>query len=171
MSAASGEVQHHRGGANGVEMSLDEWHLRCPYGKWTCADGREVIFNRSYWPILERQPGEQAKPARPGEWVESIVEDEQFWDDYSGPRTNVDTLARVNAILAEWGLPALPPAPPEPLKSKLYRSKNVDEAAIPPRQNPWAYPFGAAPKPDYSAVFEVIEEDIFSGGRRRDLRG
>jgi hypothetical protein len=45
-------------------MSHGEWHDRLPYGKWVCADGREVLFNR-----LERRRGEPAKPARSGEWV------------------------------------------------------------------------------------------------------
>jgi RecA-family ATPase len=131
-------------------MSYDEWLKRCPYGKWTCADGREVIFNRMYWPILERRPGEQAKPARPGEWVESIVDDEQFWDEFDGPpRFNADALAGMNRILADWGLPPLPPAPEPTRSAKVIpfkpRTWRLLES-IPPRQNPWEHPFGAAPR-------------------------
>jgi hypothetical protein len=32
-----------------------------PYGKWTCPDGREVLFNRFYEPIWQRHP-EQPPP-------------------------------------------------------------------------------------------------------------
>ena len=32
-----------------------------PYGMWTVADGRQVLFNRNYRPILERYPGAPAK--------------------------------------------------------------------------------------------------------------
>jgi hypothetical protein len=37
-------------------MSYEKWKYAAPYGKWTCADGREVLFNRLYWPILQRIP-------------------------------------------------------------------------------------------------------------------
>jgi hypothetical protein len=40
-----------------------------PYGVWTCADGREVIFNRFYEPIWERKTGQAPVPADPSEWV------------------------------------------------------------------------------------------------------
>src|ERR1019366_697539 len=33
---------------------------RMPFGKWTCADGREVLFNRNYKPIWQRYPGQAA---------------------------------------------------------------------------------------------------------------
>src|SRR5262249_50750151 len=127
----------------------------CPYGKWTCADGREVIFNRSYSPILERRPGEGAKPANPGEWVESIVADESFWEDIDGPRTNPGALDRVNAILADWGFPPLPVSPPRfesipsaeiiPFRATPFKLKAP--RTLPPRVNPWLHPFGAAPEP------------------------
>ena len=149
---------------NPTGMSFDEWRNRCPYGKWKCADGREVIFNRAYWPILERRPGEQAKPARSGEWVESIVADESFWDDFDGPpQFNADALAGVNRILADWGFPALPPAPRQKVKNCLYSFKD-DDGEIkmpPPRQNPWCFSFGAAPEPepDPDVEVDVLGED------------
>jgi hypothetical protein len=94
-------------------MSHDEWRLRLPYGRWRCADGREILFNRSYVPILERLPGEQAIAANPNEWVD-FVEQRWFWDDYSHPGRDPKTLARINELLADWGMPALPPPPPPP---------------------------------------------------------
>jgi hypothetical protein len=123
--------------------ALREWRLRCPYGKWTCADGREVLHNRSYMPILERRPGEQARPARPGEWVDH-VDEELFFDDHTRPERHADTLARVNAVLAEWGREALPPAPPEPTRRSAeiipFRATPYThgEDPIPPLVNPWA---------------------------------
>jgi RecA-family ATPase len=50
------------GGGDWRAMTFREWRDRLPYGRWTCADGREVIFNRSYWPILERRPAQQGIP-------------------------------------------------------------------------------------------------------------
>jgi hypothetical protein len=35
----------------------EEWRARCPYGLWTCPDGREVLFNRDYRSVLERRGG------------------------------------------------------------------------------------------------------------------
>jgi hypothetical protein len=100
-------------------MNYREFRLRCPYGKWTCADGREVLFNRQYWPILERHPGEKAKPANPNEWVD-WKEQDHFFDEGNSPwqryrrKAAADTLARCNRVLAEWGFPALPkPSPPK----------------------------------------------------------
>jgi hypothetical protein len=88
-----------------ITMSYTEFRLRCPYGKWTCADGREVLFNRQYWPILERRPGETAKTANPTEWIH-WKEQDYFFDDGNSPwqrhqrKAAADTLARCNRVLA-----------------------------------------------------------------------
>jgi RecA-family ATPase len=44
----------------------------------------------------------------------------------------------VNAILVDWGFPPLPPAPRWQLIAEWWGDD------VPPRQNPWAHPFGAA---------------------------
>src|SRR4051812_34435506 len=36
-----------------------------PFGKWTCADGREVLYNRDYVALWQRRPGEPAEQADP----------------------------------------------------------------------------------------------------------
>lgn len=41
-----------------------------PYGKWTCKDGRELLFDRDYVPICQRYPGKEAQPADPAERVQ-----------------------------------------------------------------------------------------------------
>jgi hypothetical protein len=55
-----------------------------PYGKWTCENGREVIFNREYQPILQRRDGVLSYADR-GEWVEDIVKAEMYYDDGCDP--------------------------------------------------------------------------------------
>jgi hypothetical protein len=40
-----------------------------PYGLWTLADGRQVLFDRDYRPMWVRQPGERAMAADPAWWV------------------------------------------------------------------------------------------------------
>jgi hypothetical protein len=128
---------------NKTTMSYTEFRLRCPYGKWTCADGREVLFNRQYWPILERRPGEKATPANPNERI-PWKEQDYFFDDGNSPwqRRNrsvaAHTLTRCNQVLAEWGYPALPkPSPPKASNGSLTGQPRInpyaDAAAAPLR--------------------------------------
>lgn len=88
-------------------------HLWTPYGKWTCADGREVLYNRSYRPIWEKYPGQKAQPANRREWV-VFVRQEWFFNDGNPPwswtrrrKEARETRKRINVILSEWGLPEL----------------------------------------------------------------
>jgi hypothetical protein len=74
------------------------WAL--PYGKWTCADGREVLFNRRYVPIYQRYPGQLPTPADPNKWVE--WKDEQWF--YNDGTSEARKLKAVLKILDEWGI-------------------------------------------------------------------
>jgi hypothetical protein len=86
-------------------MDYPTWEALIPYGKWTCADGREVLFNRKYCPILQRTPrGVQSKTALadPSEWVPWQTQD-HFFDDGNSPWCHVasrrrETLARINSV-------------------------------------------------------------------------
>ena len=51
-----------------------------PYGMWTCADGREVLFNRFYEPIWQRYKGAPAERADPTEWVK-FIKQSFFYND------------------------------------------------------------------------------------------
>lgn len=55
-----------------------------PYGKWTCQDGRVVVFNREYQPILQRKNGVLSYADR-NEQVGNIVEAEMFYHDGNDP--------------------------------------------------------------------------------------
>ena len=74
------------------------WML--PYGRWTCADGREVLFDRDYTPICQRTPPGPVSLADPKEWVRHI-DSQRFYDDdgTSERRKKVAALA----ALTEWG--------------------------------------------------------------------
>jgi hypothetical protein len=118
-----------------------QWHHACPYGLWTCGDGRQVLFNRSYWPVLERHGSGDAKAAWPGEWV-AYKSMEHFFDDWTAPwrknREAAATLSVINAVLEQWRLPKLGPPPKrkeEPFKV-LTASEFVAKVP-PPRINPW----------------------------------
>jgi hypothetical protein len=73
-----------------------------PYGKWICADEREVLFNRFYEPIYQRLPERPAEPADAKEQV-PWKSQEWFYDDADSERRK-RTAAR--AVLAEWGVHA-----------------------------------------------------------------
>lgn len=73
-----------------------------PYGVWTCADGREVLFNRRYVPMLERCPGGPVTAADPAEWVPFV---RQSWF-YSGQHSGAESRKRAVAALRAWGLTA-----------------------------------------------------------------
>jgi hypothetical protein len=53
-----------------------------PLGRWTCSDGREVLFNGFLEPIWERRPGAEATPADPYEQVSGIVCTERIYGDH-----------------------------------------------------------------------------------------
>jgi hypothetical protein len=55
-----------------------------PYGKWTCEDGREVVFNREYQPIFQRVDGVVSYANR-DEFVENIVSVELYYQDIDSP--------------------------------------------------------------------------------------
>ena len=133
-----------QGGGAMNNLKRGDWEFMVPYGKWTCADGREVLFNRGYRPILERYPGRGAKAARSGEWVE-FVDQVWFFDDYTSPLhgpqhgPSKEGSARVDAVLAEWGLPPLPPRPRGPARSSGWFHRSSEFAAsCRPIHNPWS---------------------------------
>lgn len=83
-----------------------------PYGRWLCADGREVLFNRDYKPIWHRRPGEIAKRADPDEIV-PFMQQEWFYKDGKQPWRSVKAEQKCNKILEDWGIPLpLPLSPP-----------------------------------------------------------
>lgn len=57
-----------------------------PYGMWTCFDGRQVLFNREYQPILEKKDGNRGY-CHGNEWVDhaTIKSTQYFYDDVTAP--------------------------------------------------------------------------------------
>ncbi|AZO47231.1 MAG: hypothetical protein EOS54_12400 [Mesorhizobium sp.] len=114
---------------------LDAWRALCPFIIWRDRTGREVLANRLHVPILQRYRG-VASVADPTEQV-AWVERELLWHgDANAPWSATvgatASLARVNRMLAQWGLPALP-KPPRPGASP--RGARADSA------QPWAAHF------------------------------
>lgn len=76
-------------------------HMLMPYGKWSLADGSEVLFNRCYEPIWRRTSG-CITQADPTEWIKGITDQEWFYKDGSTYPAKRTSAAKV---LRSWGLP------------------------------------------------------------------
>lgn len=86
-----------------------------PYGKWICADGSEVLFNRNYGPMHRRRPDGTITSWPPPFWNDDDpksptwvhwLRQEWFYDD--GVREPEKRKRGIEA-LAAWGLePVIP---------------------------------------------------------------
>jgi hypothetical protein len=73
------------------------WQL--PYGEWICRDGREVLYDRKYCPVVQRYRGQPPTLADPTEWVYGIVGQKWIYDDGTPNK-----LRRAQDKLDEWGV-------------------------------------------------------------------
>jgi hypothetical protein len=113
---------------------FEQWRFWCPYGRWTCGDGREVLFNRDYCPIYERHPSQLGRVAQHDEWV-PWVRQEYFFNDSNNPVSwwSVPSwewqpaVMRINKSLVEWALPPLPPRPRNKRTSSMRRRRLWEE--------------------------------------------
>jgi len=78
-----------------------EWR-ELPYGKWTCANGTVVLFNRGYKPIWSRSPGTAVLAMLGDEWIENIVREEWFYDDSNPPWRDSGSRRRCEQILRDF---------------------------------------------------------------------
>jgi hypothetical protein len=84
------------------------WRLQLAYGKWTTANGREVVYNRRYRPIWHRlSAGEPWSRAEYAEFVRDIVGHEWFYNDGHGERQKV---RRATESTRRLGMPDIVPA-------------------------------------------------------------
>jgi hypothetical protein len=94
------------------DRRVDRWLFDAPYGMWTLADGREVLFNRFYAPIAERlHPGAPAVEADPYSWVHWQRQEHYFHDGSFRSSEREATMLKLNAVLKAWGLPRLKKPP------------------------------------------------------------
>jgi hypothetical protein len=75
-----------------------------PYGRWTCRDGTQVLFNRSYVPLWRKPPDLPAEQCE-RHWVSDRVRQEFFGDDCRNPSRDPATLVHCLRALAEWDVP------------------------------------------------------------------
>lgn len=95
-----------RGGRGLVasRLEFERWN-KLPYGKWRCADGREVLFSRFYEPLLERRVGDGVREADPKEWVVDIVHQEWFYRDAPPSLGEKKKREVASAALTVWLIP------------------------------------------------------------------
>ena len=73
-----------------------------PYGLWTCPDGRQVLFNRTYKPIYQRTADGSVSPADLAERVPWASQSWLYNDGTSEYRKRLNA----HQALKEWGLEA-----------------------------------------------------------------
>jgi len=72
------------------------------YGLWRCADGREVLFDREYDPIMARRPGGRTVLLDRDDRPKDIVKEEILCPD---GRQSSATWRKLDRLLASWRLP------------------------------------------------------------------
>ena len=58
--------------------------ISIPYGRWTCEDGTEIIFNREYQPMFKRADLTNSFML-PDTWIKDIVKTEYLYSDHNSP--------------------------------------------------------------------------------------
>jgi len=76
-----------------------------PYGKWTCADGTEVLFNRDYCPIWQKNKNGTVSAIEPDIYIEKEEPGEFYFNDRTAPwYGDKQSLAECVGVLEEWGV-------------------------------------------------------------------
>jgi hypothetical protein len=83
-----------------ITLSYD-WRDVTPYGVWTCANGRQVMFNRHYNAMWQRTADGKVSKADPREWVECITHHQWLYNDGTPSK---ERNRRCHAALLEWGI-------------------------------------------------------------------
>ena len=74
-----------------------------PYGRWTCADGRQVLFNREFQCIWQRASEQAPATAiNPHEYIPFVAQ-EFFYDNVNPTWVSHATRQKCLGILAAWG--------------------------------------------------------------------
>jgi hypothetical protein len=88
-------------GINILPDKTDIYANELPYGMYVCENGAEILFNRSYQPILGRCQGHFVYP-KPHTWVDNIVKQVWFYDDGCSVRHNAKTRTRCKLVVKKF---------------------------------------------------------------------
>lgn len=91
------------------DQSTDFIPLRLfiPYGKWTCLDGSEVLYNRDYRPLWKKGLDGKIEPMDPASYVEhDRSKDEAYFNTNNTPVWgDINSMREVGlSILRAWGV-------------------------------------------------------------------
>lgn len=105
--------------------------LFLPYGKWTCDDGTEVLYNRDYCPLWAKKPDGSVIELDPDTHVKYEQSESYFGTDGTPGWGNQKTREIGMAILKSWGVegkrPRILNLLPQAIKSgnvEILRPKN-----------------------------------------------
>jgi hypothetical protein len=82
-------------------MDWNRWmkvRLILPYGLYFTRDGRVVLYNRKYQPIMQLAKGVVSR-CEPTEWIEGICAQFCFYNDSTSPRINKQSLKLCESVL------------------------------------------------------------------------
>lgn len=86
----------------GLHKAAFEMVQPFPYGRWTCANGRQVIFDREYRAMWQRLPNGRVCDVDPCDLVEWCRE-EFFFDDGLPQYRQYGAMRRLrNILVQEW---------------------------------------------------------------------
>ncbi|HLE00895.1 MAG TPA: DUF5623 domain-containing protein [Bdellovibrionota bacterium] len=91
-----------------LTTKLMPMRVRLPYGKWTCPDGSEVLFNRDYEPMWAKSKMGVVTALKPNTWVEN-EKTTHYYESSNPPWINKKVLADCTAVLEAWGVADLVP--------------------------------------------------------------
>lgn len=83
--------------------TIQPMRLFLPYGKYICADGSEVLYNRDYTPMWAKFKDGRVVALEPDTWV-THTDQVAFYTPESPPWEDKKTAAKCLEILAEWGV-------------------------------------------------------------------
>jgi hypothetical protein len=84
------------------ELVRQQQRRTYPYGMWTTETGEEILFNRSYSPILIRHLGVyDPMPIEEHRWIHNIKYQDFFFNDGTSPFKPFGQVKRVRDLV-EW---------------------------------------------------------------------
>ncbi len=94
-----------------------------PYGQWTTRNGDIVLFNRSYAPFAIKYPDGMFELCDRF-WVNDIVKQEFFWDDWTSPWRKRESIGKCCKILSQWGIGIMSRSKPDGVTHFAFRQED-----------------------------------------------
>jgi hypothetical protein len=104
------------------------WRDVLPYGRWLCADGTQVLFDRRYCGLWQRSPAGVTIPAK-NLWLENVEAEFWFFNDDCTPWHNnfipgFDALTRCVRALFDFGI-TIEPSKTRAIKEAMLQAPTI----------------------------------------------